>query len=69
VYFGAFRNVKAFHIFLGNLTLYYNCFYIFHWTFIKDLTNAEAIANGPSCVFITGIKSLDLCVFLVEEAG
>ncbi|KAJ4431100.1 hypothetical protein ANN_19695 [Periplaneta americana] len=42
---------------------------IYTWTFIKDFTNAEAIANGPSCVLITGIKSLDLCVFLVEEAA
>jgi hypothetical protein len=44
-------------------------FIFFNRTFIKDFTNAEAIANGPSCVFITGLKSLDLCVFLVEEAG
>jgi hypothetical protein len=44
-------------------------FYILNRTSIKDFTNAEAIANGPSCIFITGIKSLDLCVFLIEEAG
>ncbi|GLH04529.1 CTD nuclear envelope phosphatase 1 homolog [Gryllus bimaculatus] len=38
-------------------------------TFSKDFTNAEAIANGPSCVLITGVKSLELYLLLTEEAG